>query len=330
MTTDISEVTESAIDAENKALWEKAKSAYEVKNYTYAISLCQAVLNGHPGFLDARRLARTSAAAEHAGKKKKKGLFGGSGIKLPSNSKKDPAAAMAELEKELAKSPFDANGNDMLFECAKNLNLLETAAFALETVRSGAPENTKLLHKLADFYLANGLPAKAADAYTTISEQDPTDMLAIKGAKDSTAKASMKQQNWEGATDVRELMKDTGETADLEAANRAAMTKEQMQEKLAKLSAEYASDNQNVSLVKDIADLYEQLDSANVLSNCVWVSRLLSSRAMAFSNKGAASIFRFFKALIKSFLESLIACNCSIGYILNCKFRFICAYCQLK
>lgn len=286
MTTDVIEVTEASLDPENKALWAKAQSAYKVRNFPYAVSLCHAVLKDHPGFLDARKLARTSSSSDQAGKKQKKGLFGGSGLKLPS-IKKDPVKALYEIELELAKSPFDPDGNDLLHECAKSLNLLGTAAFALETVRSGAPENKKLIHKLAEFYLANENPAKAAEAYNTICEQDPTDMAALKGSKDSTARASMKKQNWEGATDVRDLMKDADQAAELEDANRAAMTKEQMQEKLAKLSAEYAADNQNVELVKDIADLYEQLEDWTKAYSFYNYAYSLSSSDVALENKAA-------------------------------------------
>lgn len=260
MSENLKEVTEAELAPGIKVLWEKAQSAYEVNNFSYAVSLCQAVLKEDPGFLDARRLARTSAVAENTGKKQKKGLFGSSGLKLPSNSKKDPLSAMLDLEVELAKSPADPDANEMLFECAKSVGLMDTAAFALETVRSGAPENSELLHKLAEFYLGRDMPAQAAEVYTTISEHHPTDMAAVKGAKDATAKASMKKQNWEGAQDIKDLMKDSGETAELEAANRAAMTKDQLKEKLAKLSAEYAQDNQNVSLVKQIGSIYEQLE----------------------------------------------------------------------
>ncbi len=260
MSENLKEITEAELVANFQALWEKAQSAYEIKNFTYTISLCEAILKEYPGFLDARRLSRTSAVAENIGKKVKKGLFGSSGLKLPSNSKKDPLDAMVHIEKELAKSPADGEANDMLFECAKRVGLLETAAFALETVRSGSPENEKLLHKLADFYLGRDMSAEAAAVFTSISENNPADMVAMKGAKDATARASMQKQNWENAQDIKDLMKDSGETADLEAANRAAMTKDQLKEKLAKISAEYAQDNQNLSLVKQIGDVYEQLE----------------------------------------------------------------------
>jgi len=257
------EMQEAQLASDIRALWLKAQSAYEQQNYSYAIKLCHVVLKAVPGFLDARRLARKSAVAETGGKKKKKGLFGGGGIslmKIQNAGKKDPIGALVALEDELAKEPFDGGANDLLFDNAMRLNMLDTAAFALETIRSGAPENTKLLHKLAEHYLARDEPDRAADVYNDIVKQDATDMDAVKGGKDATARASMKKQRWEEATSARDVMKDTDATAELEAANRAAMTKDQMMDKLTRLSEEYATDNQNLALVKQIASLYEQLE----------------------------------------------------------------------
>lgn len=257
------ELTEAQLSQDLRSLWLKAQSAYEQRNFTYAIKLCHVVLKDTPGFLDARRLARTSAASENTGKKKKKGLFGGSGLsllKVQNAAKKDVMGALMMLEEELAKSPFDGGGNDLLFDLALRVNMLDTAAFALETVRSGSPENTQLLHKLAEHYLARNEPDKAADVYNDIVKHDPTDIHATKGAKDATARASMKKQKWEEAQSFRDVMKSGDDAAELEAANRAAMTQDQMQEKLSKLSADYAQDNQNLNLVKEIGDLYEQLE----------------------------------------------------------------------
>ena len=133
MTDQIKEVTEAELSESMKPIWQKSQNAFEMKNYTYVISLCQAVLKESPGFLDARRLARNAAASESAGKKKKKGLFGGGGLslmKIASSGKKDPLAALEALESELAKSPFDGQANDIMFDCAMRLNFLDTAAFA--------------------------------------------------------------------------------------------------------------------------------------------------------------------------------------------------------
>ncbi|MGB1260857.1 MAG: tetratricopeptide repeat protein, partial [Akkermansiaceae bacterium] len=247
-----------------------------------------AVLKDAPGFLDARKLARKSAAADLSGKKVKKSFFGGSSLslmKIPSQGKKDPEGAMMSLEKELAKSPFDGPGNDLLFDCAMRLNMLDTAAFALETVRRGAPENTKLLHKLAEHYLARDMPDMAADVYADIVKQDASDIHAVKGGKDATARASMKKQNWENAQSVKDVMKDTEETAALEKANRAAMTTEQREAKLAELSAAYAEDNENISLVKDIADLYEQGEDWPNAYSFYQYAYELSNKDVALQNK---------------------------------------------
>ncbi len=290
MSDDLTEVTEPELATNIKALWLKAQSAYEMRNYTYAVSLCHAVLKEFPGFLDARKLARKSAAAEMIGKKKKKGLFGGSSLslmKIPSTGKKDPEGAMMTLEKELVKDPFDAQANDLLFDCALRLNMLNTAAFALETVRKGAPENTKLLHKLAEHYLARDLPQEAADVYSDIVKQDATDIDAVKGSKDATARASMKKQKWEEAQSFRDVLKSGDESADVESANRAAMTADQMQEKLAQLSAEYEQDNQNLALVKQIAHLYEQMERWPDAYSFYQYAFDLSNKDVALQNKAA-------------------------------------------
>jgi|TARA_B110000908_G_scaffold60711_1_gene73729 thioredoxin-like negative regulator of GroEL len=290
MSEDLTEVTEAQLPSNIKALWLKSQSAYEMKNFTYAISLCHAVLKDSPGFLDARKLARSSAASDMVGKKIKKGLFGGSGlslIKIPSQGKKDPEGAMIALEKELVKSPFDGPANDLLFDCALRMNLLDTAAFALETVRSGSPQNTKLLHKLAEHYLARDLPDKAADVYNDICKQDSTDIDAVKGSKDSTARASMKKQKWEEAQSFRDVMKSGDDNADLEASNRAAMTTDQMMEKLARLSEEYAADNQNLALVKEVGNLYEQLEDWPNAYSFFSYAYELSNKDVALQNKAA-------------------------------------------
>ncbi len=290
MSKDITEVTEAELPSNIKSLWLKAQSAYEMNNFTYAISLCHAVLKEAPGFLDARRLARNAAASENLGKKQKKGIFGGSGLslmKIPSQGKKDPEAAMMALEKELMKSPFDGQANDLLFDCALRLNMLNTAAFALETVRSGSPENTKLLHKLAEHYLARDMPDKAADVYNDICKQDSTDIDAVKGSKDATARASMKRQKWEEAQSFRDVMKSGDDAADIEASNRAAMTREQLLEKLERLSEEYAADNQNLRLVKEVAGLYEQLEDWPNAYSFFNYAYELSSKDVALQNKAA-------------------------------------------
>jgi len=197
----IEEIKDSGLSQKMKGFWLRSLSAVELNNHQYAVSLCQAILKEHPGFVDGRKLARKCASYEGGIEKGKKtsamtaflGAGGYSSSKIKSTMKSQPEDALPMLETELAKDPYSATMNDLLFETAMRLNMLDTAAFALETVRTGAPSNVRLLHKLADHYLARDEPNKAVAVYNDIVSRDPTDMDAQKGVKDASARASMKK-----------------------------------------------------------------------------------------------------------------------------------------
>ncbi|MGJ8671714.1 tetratricopeptide repeat protein [Rubritalea sp.] len=266
MSNQFVEVTEADLPQNLKVLWLKGISAVEMQNHSYAINLINAVLKEVPGFLKGRKLARQCAVKLSSGQKKKMSAMGAmiSGgvntMKLSSAAKKDPAAALIQIEKELEKSPYDPAINEVLFETALMMGLPETAAFALETVREGAPENTKTLHKLAEYYIGNDRPDLATEVYNDIVKQVPGDINAVKGAKDCSAKASMKQQRWGEGASLNELKKDSAEAKKLEEADRAAMTRDQMKEKLAGLIGQYEQDQNDLNIVKQIAKLYEELE----------------------------------------------------------------------
>jgi len=270
MLDSIEEIKDSGLSQKMKGFWLRALSAVELQNYDYAISLCQAVLKECPGFLDGRKLARKCAQRALSGNKQKKGggmtAFLGGGVsagKIKSTAKKSPEEALIMVETELAKTPIDPGLNTILFEIARGLGMDGTAAFALETVRSSTSSgNTKELHLLGDFYLAKDNPAEALKVFNDIVARDPGDMPAQKKAKDASANASMKSQNLKDASGMRELVKDVEEVKELESDNKAAMTRDQMRNKLAKLMEEYGKDNKNLDVVKEIAWIYEEMGYA--------------------------------------------------------------------
>ena len=174
MSEPIVEIPEAQLPQNLRTLWLKALSAVELQNYSYAVSLCQAILKDAPGFVEARKLARRCAVKTASGNKKKGNAVtqifssGVSVSRLQSQIKKDLKAGLMALEKELEKDPNSSSLNELLFDTAVQQNMPETASFSLETVRKGAPENTKLLHKLASYYLARDLPQEAAGVYKDI------------------------------------------------------------------------------------------------------------------------------------------------------------------
>jgi len=262
MSEPILEISEDQLPQNLRTLWLKSLSAVELQNYSYAVSLCQAILKDAPGFVEARKLARRCAVKTTGGNKKKGNAMtqifsaGVSTSRLQSQIKKDVRAGLMALEKELEKDPNSGQLNDLLFDTAVQQNLSDTASFALETVRKGAPENTKLLHKLANYYLARDLPQQAADVYKDVIKQDPTDIHAVKGEKDATARASMKKGGWEGGG-IEETRKDSSGDQEKEESDRAGMTRDQKKAKLAKLMEQYQADQNNLGVVKEIAALYE-------------------------------------------------------------------------
>ncbi|MEO8614237.1 MAG: hypothetical protein ABI600_03785, partial [Luteolibacter sp.] len=243
----MSEITEKELPPNLKPLWLKALSAVQTSNLTYGISLLQAVLKDSPGFLEGRKMLRKCELQIAGGAKKKSGLFGmqtgGMGVmKLAGHAKKDPAGTLPLIEKELEKDPLSDSANELLFDTCLKLELFETAAFALETVRKGSPENAKLLHRLAEFYITRDQPMLASEVYNDIIKHHPTDGVAIKGSKDASARASMQKGKWDENADMRSLMKSSAEFEELEKASRTGLTREQLEERRDKVIEKYNLD----------------------------------------------------------------------------------------
>lgn len=308
----MAEISENELPANARALWLKSLTAVQMNNTEYAVSLLQAVLKDAPGFLEARKILRKCAIQLTGLGNKKKGIFGMSGggmaiMKIASQAKKDPASALPLIEKELEKDPINEQANDLLFDLALKLDLPKTAAFALETIRNFAPENTKLLHKLAEFYLSNNDPSHAVEVYNDIIKQTPLDSAAIKGAKDSSARASMQKQKWDENTSARDLMRNISQTEELEQASRTGLTKEQLEARRDKAIEKYNADSNNLAAVKDLANIYEQLeDWANAHTFFHW-AHSLSNGDIALANKAAVMRDQALEHELKMLEEALAA-----------------------
>jgi len=255
-------VQEAELDPKYQALWKKALISAERKNWEYVIDQVLPIVKDNFGFLDGRKLLRTAESEVTGGSGGKKFSFGLGGLK-PS-SKKDPLGVVSELEENVfRKDPFNLNGNEQLYDIAMKMHFWDLAAFALETIRAGHPQNTKHMHKLAQHYMAYEQPEKAAEVYAAIRKVDPRDMDAAKGEKDAAARTSILRQGWNTADSgggFKSAMKDSGEAAKLEMLSRQGMTQEQMEQFLAETIEQYNADQGNIVVVKRMADLYERLE----------------------------------------------------------------------
>lgn len=307
------EITEKELPPNLKPLWLKALTAVQASNLDYAVSLLQGVLKDSPGFLDGRKMLRKCELQIASTTKKRGGLFGlhtggASGMKLQGAAKKNPLDTLPLIEKELEKDPTSEPANDLLFDTCIKLELFESAAFALETIRRSHPENAKLLHKLAEFYITREQPLIASEVYNDIIKHHPTDGSAIKGSKDASARASMQKARWDENADMRSLMKDSAENEELEKASRTGLTRAQLEERRDKMIEKYNEEPNNLAVVKDLAVLYEQLeDWHNSHSFFSW-AHSLSNGDIALATKATAMNEKALDADMKK-LEAAVAAD---------------------
>lgn len=254
--------TEKDLPENLRAVWLKAMSAMELKNYAYAAQLYSSIVRAHPEFLLARQLARKAALAKNAGKKNLLGGLSGSPLstlKIQPLIKKDPLAAIDALEKILENDPANVQANTLLKEAALAANLPDIAEFALETIIEVNPKDTKTMHELARLYMAHDKPEKAVDMYARITRVAPHDLAAVKGGKDAAAAVSMKRGGWDKEqTDYRDLIKNKEEAVALEQQSRVVRSEEMIERLLAELHVKVEAEPQNIDASRRIAELYEQ------------------------------------------------------------------------
>jgi tetratricopeptide (TPR) repeat protein len=259
--------TEQDLPNDARAIWLKAKHAYDLHNYGYVVSLVQTILKETPDFIEGRRKLRQAELEATKGKKAFLSNLAPASMKGASLVKKDPKAAMEFAEKQLESDPNNVQANFLLRDAAMAAGYPEVAAFALETLAVANPKDTKILHELGNHYYENGHADKAVDVFTRITELHPADLAAIKKVKDAAARASMSSGRWEevaasgGTKDYRDLIKDKEQAISLEQKNRVVKTDEIINAQLAESLGIYAESEENqksVDLVRRIAGLYEQ------------------------------------------------------------------------
>ena len=276
-------ITERELPADLRGLWVKAQQAVQTRNYKYAVSILRTIIKRAPGFLEGRKVLRACEIKSTPEAGKRSSLFGGMRL---TTSRKNPEETLAAVEDELEKDPYSVSANETLFAAANDLGLHDMAAFALETICQGQPNPKKHLHMLANHYIKHDQFAQAADAYRRILAIDRTDPIAMRGEKDCSARASMKQGNWEGKGDFRTKMKNAGATAALESADKVGLTGAELEARLAQLSEQYAADNTNLQVVRDIASCYEQMeDYANAYSFYAYAFQLGGSADVSINDK---------------------------------------------
>jgi tetratricopeptide (TPR) repeat protein len=253
--------SEKELSESLRALWLKAVSAIELRNFGYAISLLQEILKQEPEFLTGRQLLRRAEVTKS--KSTRKGFFNiltaPIGVmKAQREIKKDPKRAVEMLEEVLEGEPYNRQANWLLKEAALAAAWSEVAVFALKTLLEENPRDVKVLHELGRLYHDLGDHENEVDIYNQLTAIDPLDARALRLGKDASARASMKRGGWTQAESYRDLIKDKDEAISLEQQSRIRLTGEALDQQIAEIYARHQAEPENLDFVRRLGALSEQ------------------------------------------------------------------------
>jgi tetratricopeptide (TPR) repeat protein len=255
--------TEKELSESLRALWLKAVSAIELRNFGYAISLLQEILKQEPEFLTGRQLLRRAAVTRR--KSAKKGFFNISTasigvMKAQRDLKKDPKRTVEVLEEILESEPYNRQANLRLKEAAVAAGWPEIAVFALKTLLEENSRDGKVLQELGRLYHDLGDHENEVEIYNQLTAINPLDAQSLRLGKDASARASMKRGGWTQAESYRDLIKDKDEAISLEQQSRIRLTGEALVQQIAETYARHQAEPENVDFARRLAALSEQKD----------------------------------------------------------------------
>jgi tetratricopeptide (TPR) repeat protein len=255
--------TERELSESLRALWLKAVSAIELRNFGYAISLLQEILKQEPEFLTGRQLLRRAEVTKS--KSAKKSFFNIStapigAMKAQREIKKDPKRAVEMLEEVLEGEPYNRQANLLLKEAALAAGWSEVGVFALRTLLEENPRDVKVLQQLGRLYYDLGDHENEVEIYNQLTAINPLDAQSLRLGKDASARASMKRGGWTQAESYRDLIKDKDEAISLEQQSRIRLTGEALDRQIAETYARHQAEPENLDFARRLGALSEQKD----------------------------------------------------------------------
>jgi tetratricopeptide (TPR) repeat protein len=253
--------TEKELSEGLRALWLKAVSAIELRNFGYAISLLQEILKQESEFLTGRQLLRRAAVTRS--KSAKKGFFNISTasigvMKAQRELKKDPKRTIEMLEEVLESEPYNRQANLLLKEAAVAAGWSEIGVFALKTLLEENPRDVKVLRELGRLYHDLGEHENEVEIYNQLTAIDPLDAQSLRLGKDASARASMKRGGWTQAESYRDVIKNKEEAISLEQQSRIRLTGEALDQQIAETYARHQAEPENVDFARRLGALSEQ------------------------------------------------------------------------
>ncbi len=244
---------------------DNADKAIEKGNPTYAVEICQGVLQRHPGCLEVRKILRRAQKKAVGGKSQGVTRFLQSVTTAPfmlknaSLVKKDPKAALEQAEKLLNANPANVAALRLLGQASEALEFWGTAVFAYESIREVEPQGVDNLVALGNAYIKAGESKEAVRIGDVILRALPGSAEGQDLVRRASVAISMDKGKWEEQGDFRDKLKDAAEAVHLEQASRVMNDAETLARLIGQLQERIEREPDNINLYKEIAGHYRTL-----------------------------------------------------------------------
>jgi tetratricopeptide (TPR) repeat protein len=281
------EKTINEISADARRLFTKANEAAQRENGDYAIALYCQVLEKEPGFLECRKLLRAEQqkkAGKGGGGFFKKMMSGAGSSPQIMQAKmamnKNPAEAMAIAEQVLNTDPNSAAALRIVADAAVALGLLQTSAFALETLQKIQPKDKALAIEYAERLAESGGDTRNGErVLQELIRTSGYDSDLNQALKNLSARTTMDEGGYnkgqDGKGSFRDMLRNKDEAVQLEQANRIVKTENVTDRLIKEYETRLQSEPDNLKITRELAKLYtekNQFPEALALYN-----RILSS-----------------------------------------------------
>lgn len=248
--------------------YEKGKSAFDRKNFDYAIAIFNEVLKKEPGFYDCREALRASQFAKCGGGGGffKKMLSQGTSQPLLAKGQvelmKNAASAMATAESVLNSDPNSTAAHKLLADAAMQMELPKTAILSLEIAVKNAPKDEEIKKDLARAYSAAGQGSKAEDIFAELMRLHPNDLKLVQELKDISAQKTLTEGGYEalssGTGSYRDILKDKDQAVQMEQESRQVKSEDVATRMLREYESRLELEPKNLKLLRNIAEIYDQ------------------------------------------------------------------------
>ena len=263
------EKTASQIPRPLREQYDKGVAAFERKNFDYALSILNGVLQQEPAFIDGRRALRATQFKKSAASTNvfRRFLGGASSYSQMLTRgqlalRKNPIEAIALAEEILNSDSNNPSAHKLLAEAALAADFPRTAILSLEIVVKNSPKDDDSLWKLAETYSRLGEVKKAQELFEQLGRLRPDDSLVAQALKDVSAQRTMAEGGYDALADgqgsYRDILRNKTEAVGMEQENRQVKDEEVVDRLIRDNEARLKNEPENLKLHRTLAELFAE------------------------------------------------------------------------